>query len=126
LTALGFGLALPLSGTRGTVVSFLLPAALAFGIGVRFRSRWWALGPLTALSLPFIAGTVVAWIQDPGNDAWGWLLVFSVMAAVYGALLSLAALAGVWWGKRRHDSHVGSRDTGLPARGLRPWGSWPT
>ena len=100
LTVSGFYLGLPLSSTSGTV-AFIVPTLLACAIGVRFRSWWWGLGPLAALTLPFLALAVRAWILDSGSEAWVWLLAFSMLGAVYGGLLSLAGLVGVWWGQRR-------------------------
>jgi hypothetical protein len=126
VNALGFDRRLSLSGTSGTIVSLLILAVLAFAIGVRFRSRWWGLGPLEALALPLLAGFVAAVVR--GLDAVGivWFLAFAVVLVVYGALLSLATLAGVWWGERRHEPDAGLHNVGLPRREIRPWGSWPT
>ena len=49
---IGFQLPFPFSGTWGSMMSLLVPAVFAFVIGVRFRSQWWGLGPLTVLDLP--------------------------------------------------------------------------
>jgi hypothetical protein len=120
VNALGFDRRLSLSGTFGTVVSFLIPAALAFAIGVHFRSRWWALGPLVAIALPIAAGFVMAVIR--GLDAVGmvWFLAFAAVFVVYGGLFALIGLAGVWWGEHRQDPDAGPHQSGLGSGAIGP------
>jgi hypothetical protein len=105
---IGFQLPFPFSGGWGSLPSFLVPAVVAFVIGVRFRTWWWGLGPLTALALPAALFIIGASNRALDPDSQGWAVVFSLFFVVYGALFSLIGIAGVWWGKRRGASESGS------------------
>jgi hypothetical protein len=104
----GFHILFPFSGGWGSLLYHLVRAVVAFGIGVRFRSWWWGLGPLTALALP--AALFIIEVANPAldKDSQAWAVVFSLLFLVYGALFSLIGIAGVWWGKRREASESGS------------------
>jgi hypothetical protein len=86
--------------TLAYVLSVLVPAVLAFGIGVRFRSWWWGLGPLVVFGPLGAVFAITAWTGLV--DSRGWGLVAGVGAVTIGGLLAPFALAGVWLGKRRH------------------------
>lgn len=82
----------------------LIQAAPAFAIGAHFRS-WWGLGPLAAVALP-AAILVLRDVsnRDLGSDIEFWLVLVGWALVVYGALLPLIGLAGVWWGQRRYPA----------------------
>ena len=42
--------------------------------------------------------------RDGDGEAVGFAVLILVVLVVAGALLALAVLAGVWWGKRREDA----------------------
>lgn len=88
----------------GTVLMFLVPAVLAFVIGVRFRSWAWGLGPLVVFGLP-VAAIVLAFRLDVegtgGTAATLGYLFLSIALLIFAAVCAPVALAGVWWGKRR-------------------------
>jgi hypothetical protein len=86
--------------TAAVLLLFLLSTVFAFVIGVRFRSRWWGLGPLALFGLPGAAFGVAEW--SGLINGGGWLMVAGVVFLIFAALLSLVALAGVWWGNRRY------------------------
>lgn len=97
------------SGRLGNVMLVLGPALIAFQIAVRFRSWWWGLGPLVACIVPMALLFVWAgftWMEDPRIPNWAWLALWLALwnRAMIGGVSSLAALAGVWWGKRRESA----------------------
>ena len=81
----------------------LVPAALAFGIGVRFADWWWVLGVfvtnvlLATILIRAVAGEPSA--SGSGQVAAGIIGVFLFMLL---PSTLLAGAAGIWWGKRRH------------------------
>jgi hypothetical protein len=81
----------------------LVPAAWAFGIGVRFADWWWVLGVfvtnvlLATILIRAVAGETAA--SGSGQAAAGIIFVFPFMLL---PSTLLAAAAGVWRGKRRH------------------------
>jgi hypothetical protein len=101
--------------TRGDQVGLLHLAALAlvaFSIGVRLRSGWWALSPLTA----FIGLLATLWVKDfmtityllppkPPDHGGGLddvaLVISFLFFVALGLVCAIPAWAGVWWGKRR-------------------------
>ena len=89
----------------GLVLQFLVPAVAAFVIGARFRSWWWVLGPIAAIGLPFAVLMVGAWlIEGWANEIVAVILALLFVPLIVGAVSSLAALAGVWWGTRGDES----------------------
>lgn len=95
------------------VLFYLVPAVLAFGIGVQFRSRWWGLGPLVAYVVLAVAVAITVWLDAVAITVWidadaagSWeeitFAIWVILLPMIGGVLSLVALAGVWWGKRRH------------------------
>jgi hypothetical protein len=97
----------------GTSLFVGLPLGLlvvAFLIGVRLRSTWWGFGPPLAFGLAFFVLLLFTmWIPPPGGiEGWSWT-IFGLMLAGMIAVIpcSLAGLAGVWWGKRRHGGDSG-------------------
>jgi hypothetical protein len=81
---------------------------VAFLIGVRFRSTWWGLGPPLAIGLAFFMILRITMLipLPPGAsryEGWSWT-IFALMILGMIAMIpcSLAGLAGVWWGNRRH------------------------
>ena len=89
----------------GFLAILLVPAAVAFGIGVRFADWWWVFGVLVAnvllaailvrelTGLPYERGTAQGMI--------GIMLWFVIHLLV----MPPAAAAGVWWGERRARRH---------------------
>ena len=90
--------------------------ALAFFIGVRFRSRLWVLGPPVVIILGFVAVIVIDILQsfvfteEPWTEAQskgaeialGMLVAFSFIPLMLSAgVFALAAASGVEVGKRR-------------------------
>lgn len=87
-------------GWLALVLLFLVPALIAFVIGIRFRSWWWALGPLVACILPIVllniwSGLAHGW-GTPGIPGLRWALF--MLGAMLGGVSALTALAGVWLG----------------------------
>ena len=117
---------------RGDQIGLLHLAVLAlvaFSIGVRLRSGWWALGPLLA----FVGLLATLWVTDfitntyllpPTPPDYGGglgdvILVISFLFFVaLGVLCAIPAWAGVWWGKRRavtfDDSPFERREASWP------------
>ena len=88
--------------TLAGVLAVLVPMVLAFGIGVRFRSWWWGLGPLVLFGVPAAVMAIAVWFEAVDSyDALGFLFM-AIGLPIFGGLLSLVALTGVWWGKRRY------------------------
>jgi hypothetical protein len=90
---------------------------VAFLIGVRFRATWWGFGPPLAFGLALFAVLLyIRWNPPPpgiGFEGWSWAIAAWM---IYGLIVvipcSLAALAGVWWGKRRHAAAPGAETLG--------------
>jgi hypothetical protein len=103
--------------------------ALAFLIGVRLRTDWWAIGPLVAYGLPASVYMLDVYYQrsllptnqhDPQGLTWDWVGVL-VIAEFVVAPCFLAALAGAWWGTRRHDRNTALRHSGSGRGSPTPW-----
>ena len=96
--------------TLAWVLAVLVPVVLAFGIGVRFRSWWWGLGPLVLCGVLLAAMFIDFWIRSNNGSLQSGEEVALVFAAIglpmIAGVLSLVALAGVWWGKRRHAANA--------------------
>jgi len=101
----------------GFVAILLVPAAVAFGIGVRFAYWWWLFGVLVAYVLLAAAFVILAVIGAPperGSGQAGLVIVLIFFWFVLYLLVMLpAAATGVWWGKRRETTNVGSSTAGL-------------
>jgi hypothetical protein len=86
--------------------------AVAFLIGVHLRSAWWGFGLPLGIGLAFFVFVLyITWTPPPptiGFEGWTWTFVGVMMLGIILVIpCSLAALAGVWWGKRRHDADPG-------------------
>jgi hypothetical protein len=79
------GVAIGETAPWGWVASLLIPIVVAFIIGVRFRSRWWTLGPLVAVTLVSAAtwGT---------GDALPWFVILLGPILVYAGGVFLCRL----------------------------------
>jgi hypothetical protein len=97
--------------TSAGVLAFLVPTVLAFGIGVRFHSWWWGLGPLVAFGVLAAAMVIAVWIGSFDTGIGMTLVAMAVGLSTFGGLLSLVGLVGVWWAKRRQHE-VAFRDGG--------------
>jgi hypothetical protein len=104
------------------------PLVAAFLIGVRFPSRWWLAGPPVAVLL---AGTplllilhdvVVPFTQSSmfqdmdmtyATAMFIALLFLLLLMTITLVLFGLVAAAGVWWGKRRAATNIGSTKRSL-------------
>jgi hypothetical protein len=102
--------------TLFVVLTLLVPAVLAVGIGIRFRSRWWGLGPLVAFGL-LAAALVIAFWNGAISDVL-FIMVFPISLVIYGGILIPFALQGAWWGNRRHAANTPEppSSTTLPPR----------
>lgn len=94
-------------------VYFVGVSALAFAIGVRFAEWSWVSGVVVANVLWLVIlvwGTTVTGTPQSGSGqaALGFVFWFILQLPV----MVVAAVAGVWWGKRRNGSSSGSRATG--------------
>jgi hypothetical protein len=83
---------------------FVIPAVLAFAIGVRFASWWWVAGPPLGLILPYFAlvaadrrRTVLVRIvgDSPDVGVEGMATIFGLVVIIWGLVGAAAALAGV-------------------------------
>lgn len=90
-------------------------AGLAFLVGVRLRTQWWAIGPLVAYGLPAAAYMLYVSYQrsslptdrpDPQGMTWDWVVMLAIAEFVVAPCF-LAALAGAWWGRRRRSAAPG-------------------
>jgi hypothetical protein len=110
----------PFLGFLNPLLPHLVGLALAFLIGLRFRSWSWALGPPAGSILGYVAVIVIAILQtfffsaEPLNEAQrkgaetalGMIVAFSVIPLMlFAGVNALVAAAGVgvgkWWSERR-------------------------
>src|SRR5215218_877418 len=93
----------------GFLAILLVPAAVAFGIGVRFADWWWVFGVRVAYVLLAAAIVVPAVAGAPPKSGSGQAglvtLLFLFWSVLYLLVMLPAAAAGVWWGKRRDRRH---------------------
>jgi len=86
------------------LVRFLIPLGLAFLIGLRLRTWWWALSPFLVTVVTMIAFATVDYLRRPSAQRQqagaGWILAIGA-TVVEAATATLAAVAGVaigrWW-----------------------------
>jgi hypothetical protein len=83
---------------------FVIPAGLAFLIGLQLRAWWWALSPFLVIVVTMLAFSVVDYLRRPTAERQqaGAGLILAIGATVIDAAAStLAAIAGVvigrWW-----------------------------
>jgi lipopolysaccharide export LptBFGC system permease protein LptF len=83
---------------------FVIPLGLAFLIGLKLRTWWWALSPFLVVVVTMLAFSVVYYLRKPPSQRQqvGTGLIFAIGATVIdAALATLAAIAGVaigrWW-----------------------------
>ncbi len=85
----------------GFLAVVLVPAALAFGIGVRFAQWSWVFGVLVAnVLLAAIVVREMAGVPAERGTAQAMIAVIFWFVIVLLVMLP-AAGAGVWWGERR-------------------------
>jgi hypothetical protein len=86
------------------LLRFLIPLGLAFLIGLRLRTWWWALSPFLVTVVTMLAFATVDVLSRPAAERQqagaGWILAIGA-TAVDAATATLAAVAGVaigrWW-----------------------------
>jgi hypothetical protein len=105
----------------------LPPLIAAFLIGARLGTWWWVAGPLITGTLVLGFGLLLASAASGSQSGYkgpsyapAYAEYFGTLIAYGGGLIgilsSLAALAGVGWGKRRNGADVESRSV-VPADG---------
>jgi len=85
-------------------VRFLIPLGVAFVIGLRLRSWWWALSPFLVTVVPMLAFSIVDYLRRPASErrqaGVGWILAIGA-TVIDAAVATLAAVTGVaigrWW-----------------------------
>jgi hypothetical protein len=126
--AVGGALVVAWSRWDGAIVGWGLLLGLlvlAFCIGVRVHHPWWVIGPPLAFGLTFCGFLLYTeWTAPPAtmdSEGWSWVAMFVMMLGMMVVIpCSLAALAGSWWGQRRHSAELGparlraSRDASPP------------
>ena len=85
-------------------VRFLLPLGVAFLIGLRLRTWWWAFSPFLVIVVTMLAFATVDLLRRPSSERQqagaGWILAIGA-TVLDAAMATLAAVAGVaigrWW-----------------------------
>ena len=88
------------------LVRFLIPLGLAFLIGLRLRTWWWALSPFLVTVVTTLAFATVDYLRRPSSERQqagaGWILAIGA-TVVDATMATLAAVAGVAIGRWWHD-----------------------
>jgi lipopolysaccharide export LptBFGC system permease protein LptF len=87
------------------VVRFVIPLGVAFLIGFRLRTWWWALSPFLVIVVTMLAISIIDYLRRPPSErqqvAAGLILAIGA-TLLDAALATLAAIAGVVVGRWMH------------------------